>query len=168
MQVQGAGFVPAPIHILSSNETPSSPRSCFHEGVSSDMNPFPPRPSELRRSLLGMKIIWDMKVYKEQRSTQTSIIFKPQIQASLSRSNTRSIQIVPPQLSSSYSHLKVTFILSLLASIALAAPPPAAEVRCEVVDFETLHKMFVRNPQVCVPEDGITCCYDDGVSSCSK
>jgi hypothetical protein len=64
--------------------------------------------------------------------------------------------------------MKVTLILSLLFGVALAAPTPASAVHREVVDFETLHKMFIRNPQVCVTEDGITCCYDDGVSSCSK
>ena len=64
--------------------------------------------------------------------------------------------------------MKVTLILSLLLGMALAAPAPAPAVRREVVDFETLHKMFIRNPQFCVTEDGITCCYDDGISSCSK
>jgi hypothetical protein len=64
--------------------------------------------------------------------------------------------------------MKVTLILSVLIGVALAAPASAPEVRRGIVDFETLHKMFVRNPQVCVTEDGITCCYDDGISSCSE
>lgn len=64
--------------------------------------------------------------------------------------------------------MKVTLILSVLLGVALTTPVPAPAVRREIVDLEALYKMFVRNPQVCVTENDITCCYDDGVSVCAK